>query len=629
MQRLIYFLISIVLLSAIDSHAQTDYKTKRLLIKKSYSRNIRQIDDKFAVSLQNIENPFEGNSTYRQHLQDLKAEVARKFPPKKMQYSRKNKAANSNSEVDTSQTLYAFEGNKYNFSVPNDNTMAANKDGIVLSAINTNIIFYDTKSDSLLKTVSLNVFSDTLSVISTHQYDPKVIYDYQYDRFIVVNLAGASSDNTSHIVVAFQQTDDVLGPWSYYAVEGNPLGDTSWTDFPAISLSNDELFITGNLLRYGGSWQTSFKQSVIWQLDKKSGFEGKDVLPIRLYHDIEYNGVRLRNIHPVMGGDAFFGPEMFFMSNKNFALTSDTFFLINTSGLLDDPATTLDVNLIKSDAEYGAPPNPKMPANKRLATNDARVLGAIYQNDIIHFVGNTLDQSSGFATIYHGIIRHPEIASTASLYLLQSDSLQFGYPNISFCGNEFFPENCMISFNYTSDSINPGFAMIMHSEDHQYSTLKVLKEGETYMNVLFGTLQRWGDYSGSQPVYGEPGKVWLCGTYGKLNPGQRVYGTWVSCERNPQIDRYQFVAKEDKMDVFPNPSVSERVYYSFKLENSGTIDVDLISMDGKIIHLMKDYASKEGVNILHFNTQYLGTGQYVLKVKSSDGKIFTKNLAVL
>lgn len=621
------FILSVILaFSNFVCFSQTTYQSQRLTVKKSFSKKLSNSVVDYQVSLQNLEAPFEGNGTYRYYLQELKKQIEKQYPQKGHVSSKRVSKAEA---VDTPMVELAFQGNKYNYSVPNDNTLAVSKSGIVVSVINTNIIFYDTKNDSLLKTISLNVFSDTLTTISTHQYDPKVIYDYQKDRFIVVNLSGSSSDNTSHIVVGFQKDADVLGEWSFYALTGNPLNDTSWTDFPAISLTNDELFITGNLLRYGGSWQASFKQSIIWQIDKYAGFNGDTAIDSKLYSNIKFNGVNVRNIHPVMGGNGFFGPEMYYMSNKNFSIQSDTFFLMKTSGLLSSTSTTLSIKLVKSDHNYGAPPNPKMPANKRLATNDARVLGAIYQNGVLQFVGNTLDASSGFATFYHGLIFNPDTATTTKIMLYQSDSLQFGYPNISYCGTNSQSLHAFITFNYTADSINPGFAAIFFEKEGSYSDLKVLKEGETYMNVLWGTLQRWGDYSGSQPDYGNSGKVWVCGTYGKLNPGQRVYGTWIAKLTTNVKDNPLFPPISENGKVYPNPSSESYLNVLFEVPSNQKINVEVIDLNGRIISLMQNYQAKTGRNQLRFSTLPLAHGTYILRIRNDESLIYSEKFVVL
>jgi hypothetical protein len=620
-----FLLILCLIFIGFEGKSQTSYNIERLSVQKKYSKIIRDVEVDFELSIQNLESPFEGNSHYRHFLDDLKDESARLYPFRPT----KNNRRISENTIDTPAVIKTFEGNKYNNSAPNDNTMAVSKDGILISAINTNIIFYDTKNDSLLKTISLSAFSDTLTNISTHQYDPKVIYDYQLDRFIIVNLAGASSETKTHIVVAFQATSDILGEWNFYALEGNPLNDTSWTDFPAISLTNDELFITGNLLRYGGSWQTSFKQSVIWQIDKKSGFNGDQTLNTALYSGIKFNDVNIRNLHPVMGGSGFFGPEMYFLSNKNFSIQSDTFFLLKTTGLLSNTNTKLEIKMLKSDKNYGAPPNPQSPGNKRLATNDARVLGAILENNVLQIVGNTIDTTNGYATIYHGLIQNPDGATEVKLTLIQIDSLQLGYPNISYCGTHDKSVQSIINFNFTNLTVNPGMACIFFQKEGYYSDIKILRKGDTYINVLLGGLQRWGDYSGSQPAYGETGKVWVNGTYGRSSGVFKIYGTWVAQLSSTTPDEPYINLPKNKAIIYPNPTPDNYVNIGFEMESNSFITIEVVDIKGNIMQLAQGYPVKQGANNLSFSTLPLMVGTYILRIRDSKSVLFSEKFIVV
>ncbi|MBN2747018.1 MAG: hypothetical protein JXR34_09850, partial [Bacteroidales bacterium] len=114
-------------------------------MKQKIRKNFRDISvTDYQIQMQNLENPFEGNSHYRHFLNDLKKESEKRYPfRKEINVLRKS----DETVIDTPLVVHSFEGNLYNYSVPNDNTLAVNKDGIVLSAINTNIIFYDVIND--------------------------------------------------------------------------------------------------------------------------------------------------------------------------------------------------------------------------------------------------------------------------------------------------------------------------------------------------------------------------------------------------------------------------------------------------------------------------------------------------
>ena len=71
-----------------------------------------------------------------------------------------------------------------------------------------------------------------------------------------------------------------------------------------LSLSEDELFITGNLLANGVSWQLGFQQSLIWQIDKFDGYNGETDLDFQVWSDIKDDTISVRNIHPARGARA-------------------------------------------------------------------------------------------------------------------------------------------------------------------------------------------------------------------------------------------------------------------------------------------------------------------------------------
>ena len=67
--------------------------------------------------------------------------------------------------------LTGFQGNPYNFSVPNDNDVAISNDGMIVSVINSTINIY-TETGEELYVVSLSAFSDTLDILES-DFDPR------------------------------------------------------------------------------------------------------------------------------------------------------------------------------------------------------------------------------------------------------------------------------------------------------------------------------------------------------------------------------------------------------------------------------------------------------------------------
>ncbi|MDX5320707.1 MAG: hypothetical protein LPK45_06360, partial [Bacteroidota bacterium] len=133
--------------------------------------------------------------------------------------------------------MQAFDGN-VSAGTPNDNDMCIGNNGFIISVVNSTLFVYDT-TGKIRKTGSLAFFAKELGSLD-RSFDPRVSYDPNHDRYIAVFLNGVlSTDNTP--IVAFSQTNDPTGSWNFYQLPGNPFGDTSWSDYPIISISDKDL----------------------------------------------------------------------------------------------------------------------------------------------------------------------------------------------------------------------------------------------------------------------------------------------------------------------------------------------------------------------------------------------------
>ena len=167
----------------------------------------------------------------------------------------------------------------------------------------------------LLRTTLNSITSTFTNLLFVKKYDPKFIYDHEEDRFIMVFLVGNKPLIVMY-VLPFSTTNNPLDDWNVYMLKGDALNSGHWTDYPAISLTKDDLFITGNLLLDGVSWQLGFKESIIWQIDKLSGYNGSDSLEFNLWSDIKDDSITIRNIHPVRGARELQDKKQYFLSNK-------------------------------------------------------------------------------------------------------------------------------------------------------------------------------------------------------------------------------------------------------------------------------------------------------------------------
>ncbi|MFN5323551.1 MAG: T9SS type A sorting domain-containing protein [Bacteroidota bacterium] len=513
-----------------------------------------------------------------------------------------------------------FLGNGFNGYVPNDNDIAISNGDMVCSVSNSNIWSRNLNTNTTYGSYTLHSISIGLG-LQQEEFDPKVFYDPQEDRFVVLFLNGFT-DSTSNIVVGFSQTNLSNGAWNFYALPGDPLNNNLWTDYPMMAMTDDELFITVNLLYNDSTWQAGFNETVIWQIPKADGFQGNSLNPT-LHSGIAYNGQPLRNLCPVKGGSTLYGPNMYFLSNRNFTTGNDTIFLVELSGLAASNPT-LSVTPLLSNIRYRMPLDAIQPFQDLLIVNDARNQGAFIENNRIQFVFNTLDTITGKTGFYHGQIDLSG-APTLNGDIHSVDTLYLGYPNIAYAGTGPGDNRSIISVLLSSSTFQPGTGAILSDGNGAYSPVTVIKQGLSYTNMLNGS-ERWGDYTGCQTRYNLPGWVWVNGSYSLVNHTTR---TWIGeLTATSGVSVPELNTKIADALLFPNPS-TDRTEIQFELKTDDFITLDVYDLNGKIIKHLYGGSLKSGSNSISFNTQFLTKGTYVLQINSKQsGIIANKQLVV-
>ncbi len=555
---------------------------------------------------------------------------------KKIEYYNYPATNDSHKKSQKSQTLLPdvnlgtnFFANPYSNSTPTDNDIAISDSGMIVSVINTNIYIYNTKTSTASPVKSLAAF--TTPVNSKHQeFDPKVMYDPKADRFVLMCPVGFV-DTTSKIIVGFSQTNDPNGNWNLYTLPGNPLNNNLWSDYPMISMTEKELYLSINLLYNDSSWQTGFVETVIWQMKKDSGYAG---LPLGsyLHHNIKYNGKAIRNLCPAKGGSKLYGPNMFFVSNRNLASQNDTIFVVEVTDTIGAPTNTVLTKALITPQPYYFPPSGRQTiATQSLATNDARNLGAFYENNKIQYVHNTKNPLNNHVSIYYGTIDNPQSASpTINGYIIDNDTVDFAYPNISYAGLNASDNTAIISFDHSSNKLFPGISAIKVDANGNFSNVLRIKNGAAYVNVLSDNLERWGDYSGSQRRYNKPGEVWISGYYGyTINSitNKNKHGAWIA---QLGIDPGMVtglvnepVKNETPSLVFPNPA-QDLFNVDIHLTQPEYLSFELYDSNGKLVEiLLRDWVKTKD-NTFNFSLRDVSKGIYFIKITGNKTSITKK-----
>jgi hypothetical protein len=514
----------------------------------------------------------------------------------------------------------SFLGNPFGVSTPCDNDLAISDSGFVVSVMNTNIFVKNISANISYAVKSLAAF--TTPINNKHQeFDPKVMYDPDADRFVLLCLVG-NVDTTSQVIVGFSQTSDPSGSWNLYTFPGDALNNGLWSDYPMIAMTKKELFLSVNLLYNDSSWQTGFVETIVWQIDKNKGYLGQ-TLTTDLHSNIKFNGRAVRNLCPVKGGSKLYSPNMYFLSNRNLASTNDTVFLVNITDTINAPTGTLTVNALKSSQPYFFPPDGRETiTTQSLATNDSRNLGAFYENNKIQYVHNTKNPSNNRPTLYYGILDNPSAATpTVTGYILQNDTMDFAYPNISYAGKSATDNSAIITFDHSSPKVHPGVSAVLADANGNYSGYLRIQNGIDYVNLLQGNLERWGDYSGSQRRYKKPGEVWMSGYYGYSYSVNfpKAHAAWIAQITYTQAEVVDTTALSEQDGIlqdtklFPNPA-SDLFSISFSIAGPEYLTFALYDVRGRMVALLLRDWVKVNENQFSFSTRDLEKGVYVLKI---------------
>jgi hypothetical protein len=516
-----------------------------------------------------------------------------------------------------------FMGNGFNSGTPNDNEIAIGNNGHLISVQNSNIFRRNTVTATNLGTQSLSSWCFSLGNTAS-KYDPKVLYDPEANRFILLCLAGYLSNNT-HIIIGFSRTDTANGAYNLYSIPGNPFNDTLWSDYPMMAVNQQELFLTINLLHDNQSWQTGFVQTLIWQFNKWDGYAG-DTLRTELHSNINFGGRPVRNLCPVeAAGYPDAGPGMYFLSDRNLAASNDTVFLVHVTDTANAIGNSVTVTALTSGTSYFMPPNAREPGNAgNMATNDARILGAFINNDVIQFVNNTMDTSTGNCAIYHGKITNASTSPVLTATIFGDTSLEFGYPNLAWVGHSSTDHSAIISFLHTDSVTFPGNSAIVSDGNGAYSPRTVIKAGLGYIDVLTGD-ERWGDYSGIQRKYDVGGTCWVNGMYGLAN---HLHATWVAqigVTSDVSVEPVTGNATTD-LSTFPNPFANSFTI-TFTNAKAQPVNFALYDMSGRLVTVLLNDRVKEGKVQFGFSPKPLAPGVYLLRAEAADGSIlFTEKI---
>lgn len=604
----------LMLLCAFQTSVRAQYKVESFRDELKSVVVLDQYNDPFSFSIQYKEAPYpSGEDEMRDFLRKIKLEAQIKTPLHSNPMQLNNRGG-----IPAPDILNSFLGNNIITGTPLDNHLAVNANDQIVSTINTHMLVTN-NAGFFSGSYKLDEFFQSLGGVDRY-FDPRIIYDPEQDRFILVLFQG-SECNESNILLAFSQTNNPKGAWNFYKLDGCLDDDGTFADFPMLSLTDAELFLTYNEVNSDSSWQTGFAGTQIHQINKMNGYNG-ETLNRKVWRDIRYNGRLLRNICPVRNADENLPENMYFLSDRNFDLSNDTVFLLFLTGHQDNPGATLDVGYRVLDQPYGVAPYAVQPKDS-LDTNDARVLDAFSVDGRIQWVSNTMDFNSGRSAVFHGmlIIDDPSLTATGNIIVHPTDYL--GYPGLAWTGSNPGEQDAIIVMSHSSKTRFPGGSAVYSNGLGEYSEFVTIKEGTRSIDMLTSPVERWGDYVGIQRLYHQPGSVWIACSYG--HPGN-VNEAWIAklARHEEMVATHEASSNKLNMTSYPNPT-DDFVQLEIDNPSNGYLNINLYDASGKPVRtLFNGPPNYPGKASLNFSTSSLPSGQYVVQVMINGKEVATK-----
>ena len=527
----------------------------------------------------------------------------------------------------------SFRANDLTSLTPPDNDIAINKNGQIVAVNNFSIAVYDSAGNTLISPTTWNgVLSPFSPALVRGKFDPRVLYDPYNERFIFCILHGPVDTSATSIVIGFSQTSDPTQGWNIYNVDGNPLKNDAWSDYPSWGINAHELFINCNL--FGRAPNYSYRGTYIQQIDLQKGYNG-DPLDMKTWSG--FNDSIYITLVPAPDG-LMQNPNdrhmNFVMANPGEDTLIHTFTITDT---LNAPGVAINTQDYKvpyySACADGYIKNPGSPDIDSISTGACWVHNAYTMDSIVHFTFAA--NVGGSCGVHYG--RVDLRAQTAEYVTYAEPGTDLAYPAIAPLGFNDKDKNAAIVYLRADTNIIPELCVITIDDNKNWSTAQTVKAGDTIPSLLGGQAERWGDYSGIARNYANTAKpeVWLYGCYGTFTPAmwtfneRNGYGNWIAQIQSndfPVSVKHQ-VQKSNNVKLYPNPAVS-MYFLKFNLEKAADVRIDLFDMNGRLIKNLFDGNLPSSNNEFSFNRNALSSGQYFIKL-NIDGAIETKKLIIV
>ena len=422
-----------------------------------------------------------------------------------------------------------------NLFIPPDTEGAPGLDKLVVT-VNGTVRIQQKSDGTVLSSVLLNTFFGAIPSVGT-VFDPHVLYDPYAGRWIVV----AVSDSTpAKVLLAVSQSSDPSGSWNEYSVDSDPTNQ-AWADYPTVGFNKNWIVVSVNM--FVGN---SFVRTQTYAFDKGKAYAGAGA-----------------------GGGAYQLFTRLYATDEDFTLAPAATYDSNADDLYlteDYDGTgafsTLPLRLFKLGGPVGSATltrlsDPSGPAlttlghwsdvssgsvgfalqfgsNKPIDTGDARLTQCVYRNSAVwctNAVFLPLSSPSRSAVQWYEI--DPATSRVLQAGRISDDSGTstrkfFAYPSIAV--NKY--NDALLGFSRFASDQYAGADYAFRACGDPANTFRdeaqYMSGAGSYFKTYSGTVNRWGDYSGTWVDPSDDTSMWTIQEYAKAPPSPNggTWGTW-------------------------------------------------------------------------------------------------------
>ena len=509
---------------------------------------------------------------------------------------------------------------------PLDNTIAISNNDTIVAFVNSAIGYFTTAGTQVYSKTLFGLIGPS---VTNNLCDPKVLFDNVAKRFILYAQVCDQLPANSKVILGFSKSSNPMDGWNFYKFSGNPLNNNCWWDYPKMGISNDEVFVSGNLFSPTGS----FNQSVILQVQKSPCYAGGTPAS-RIWSAISSGGgpAPFTFLPLSYGQTGSYGPGIYLVSTWG-AVTGFTNYKLYdiTNNIASGTAVINVYNVSSGVPAYSAAGDASQlgTTTQKLNTGDNRAQDGFYLNGMIHFVHNK-DVGSGFCGLSYNRLTVSSLTNVNATYSNVSGAIDRCYPGIVSASNDSNDKSVIVAYNESGSSIYPRTCVVGCDVAMNWSSSAGVrvKDGVSYVQYPggTGTVDRWGDYTGICKKYGDTaGTAWMAGMYGNAN---HTWSQWIAkLKPYPAVGIPAVELPQSAARVYPNP-ILDNYHVSFTLTERQNIVINITDMQGRIVvELYRDIAEK-GDNLFSFNKANLSPGIYSLNITGAVNNIKNEQIII-